>query len=66
MIVSVHVYDDGDVELTRHDTKPKFLDDLLFVNDEKALRKELLEYGQPEERIDEALKLLDTERCVCV
>jgi hypothetical protein len=66
MIVSIHVYDDGDVELTKLEQKPTFPDDIVIVNDEARLKEELLSYGQPEDRIDEALKSLATEDTVTV
>ena len=67
MIISVHVYDDGEIELTRHDTKPKgFFVYSLFVDDEETLRKELLSYGAEETRITEALTRLKTETQVTI
>lgn len=66
MIVSIHVYDDGDCELTRLEHKPTFPDDIVIVDDEAKLKAELLSYGQPEVRIDEALKRLATETCVTI
>jgi hypothetical protein len=68
MIVSIHVYDDGDVELTRLVRKPKFPDgnDIVIVDDEARLKAELLDYGQSEDRIDEALLRLKTEELVTV
>jgi hypothetical protein len=66
MIVSIHVYDDGDCELTRLERKPKFPEDIVIVDDEARLKAELLDYGQPEDRIDEALLRLKTEELVTV
>jgi hypothetical protein len=58
MIVSIHVYDDGDIELTRLVFLPKFPDDVTIVDDENKLKKELFSYGAEETRIDEALATL--------
>ena len=65
MIVSVHVYRDGDIELTRHSNKPAEHKDLVF-EDVEVLRKELSSYGAEEDRISEALTVLETETTTIV
>lgn len=66
MIISLHVYDDGDIEVTKHESKPRFSDDLLFVNDEEALKRELLNYGAEKPRIIKLFEELKTETCIRV
>jgi hypothetical protein len=66
MIVSVYVDIDGKIELARHARKPRFSDELLFENNEEALKKELESYGAEEPRISEALKELETEFSVTI
>jgi len=66
MIVSVHVHDDGDVELTKHEQKPQYLEDLCFDSVE-AVRYELaVNYGIEEDRVLQALKELETEISVTI
>jgi hypothetical protein len=66
MIVSVYVDLDGKIELTRHARRPQFSDELLFENNEEALKQELESYGAEEPRITEALKELETEFSVTI
>ena len=62
MIVSLHVHDDGDIEMTKHDTRrqAESTGDLVFEDDEQALRDELTDYGVPADRAKEALEELET------
>lgn len=60
--IKVHVYDDGDTELTLIEASPshKFIDsDLVFAPDEiafGALDKELISYGYEADRAREAIE----------
>lgn len=59
--VIIHVYDDGDIELTRFESEPRnsFQSMKLSFSDFQikrgALKKELLSYGAEEPEIDAAI-----------
>ena len=65
-IVSLHVYDDGDVELTKHNEIPTGMWGTLYFDEENVLRAELRDYGYEDDRIERALKNLETQDQVTI
>ena len=59
MFVKIHVYNDGDVELTKLAAPCPLTEDLSFDvrgGHTNVLRAELIGYGHDEDRVDEAIK----------